>query len=290
MKGKDFFAKILTKAGVDATSDKFKAAIDAVADIEIDDADAEAVVDSLLTEDEAAASTNVKTKAETKAKAEIWDGVDVVLKKFVPKLNAQQKAEYDKLGKDSNRKYQYLLKTFSEKGTQAGDDLAGDLEEKVQAAIDERIEKGELVKKEEFEAVTGKVTDAQRKARQAEAVMLARKKQNFNEAKEGRYFQRDLWDDVETLLSEGLGDKKKVTATIDLETGEIRQKDATDQRVTIGGKNVTLDDVVSMVVEKHYAKTSEETKEPGQASVRGTQPEGLSVAKQRMAERLKVTA
>lgn len=163
MKAKDFLVALLRKAGKE-TSEKYKPALDAIADVDIEDDAANEALDSLMNDAEAEANTELWKKVKTATKAEVLDGIDAVLKEKESLLSAEQKTQLTKLGKDTNKRYQFMLKTFSERNTASGDANADDLQTQVEAAISGRIDAGDLVKKADFDTVNGKVIKAQTEA------------------------------------------------------------------------------------------------------------------------------
>ena len=185
---------------------------------EIDDSRADAITAALLTEDEAAASDKVTTKVKGIGKAEALDGVDSILRTYEPKLSTAQKTEYGKLGRDTNKKAQFLLKAFDDKNSASGDEVA-------QALRDELEEiKTSTVPKTDYEQVSGQVSAAQRRAAQAEMITAARLSPRLRDVSADRHFKTNLVTDAETLLGEGfaLSDKAKVKGVIDYATGELR--------------------------------------------------------------------
>lgn len=281
MKAKDFLVALLRKAGKD-TSEKYKAAIEAIPDVDIEDEAANETLDSLMNDAEAEANTELWKKVKTSTKAEVLDGIDAVLKEHEAKLTAEQKTQLTKLGKDTNKRYQYMLKTFSERNTATGDANADDLQTQVEALINGRIESGELVKKADYEALSNTAKAAQTEALHQRIFNKAVKHPKLSkDAMSDRHFERNFIADLNELLSEGIG-TKKIKGVIDPATGLITQKDNTEQGIVLDGKRIGIDEVVGLVVEQHYAKNSEPAAGSGVVSVNGTPVAGMSEAKARM--------
>lgn len=281
MKAKEFLVALLRKAGKE-TSEKYKTMLDAIAEVEIDDEAANEALDSLMNDAEAEANTELWKKVKTSTKAEVLDGIDAVLKDHEGKLSAEQKTQLGKLGKDTNKRYQYMLKTFSERNTTAGDTNADDLQTQVQGVIDSKLASGELVKKADFETISAKSRTAQMNALNQQILSKAIRHPKLSQATSAdRHFERNFLADLNETLSEGLG-SKKIKAMIDPETGAIVQKDNAEQGIVLDGKRISIDEVVGLVVEQHYAKNSEPAAGSGTVTVNGTPVTGLSEAKARM--------
>lgn len=280
MKAKDFLVALLRKAGKE-TSEKYKPALDAIADVDIEDDAANEALDSLMNDAEAEANTELWKKVKTATKAEVLDGIDAVLKEKESLLSAEQKTQLTKLGKDTNKRYQFMLKTFSERNTASGDANADDLQTQVEAAISGRIDAGDLVKKADFDTVNGKVIKAQTEALNQRILNKAAKHPKLRDVSADRHFERNFISDLNDLLGEGLG-TKKIKGMIDPETGLIVQKDNAEQGIVLDGKRIGIDEVVGLVVETHYAKNSDTATGSGVVTVNGTPVSGLSEAKARM--------
>ncbi|MFC0183350.1 hypothetical protein [Pseudarcicella hirudinis] len=239
---------MLQKAGKDIS--KFQKTIDAIKEVDIDDEDANGLLDSLLTETEAENNAEIIKKVSGKAKAEVLNGIDSELKKYESKLNSDQKTELAKFGKDTNKRYNYVLKALSEKGS-SGQELADKLEGKVEEMINAKIESGDLVPKDQAEKLKNERLDALRKATHTDIISIAKSNEKLNKEKADRHFSKNFVSDVEALLSSGIG-KKKVKAQIDFETGKIVNADNTELEV-IGddGKPITIDGIVASTIETY---------------------------------------
>jgi len=220
---------------------------DALTDIDtgqIDDTRAGEIQAVLLTEDEAAASDKITTRVKQTAKAEVLDGVDAILRVYEPKLTTAQKTDYTKLGKDTNKKAQFLLKAFDDKGTLTGDDQAAAL----QAELDEL--RTSTVPKGDYENVSAQVSVAQRRATHADMIVAARLNPRLRDVNADRHFKTNLIADAEALLAEGLPvtDKLKVKGMIDYATGELRKAEKPDEPILLNGRKATVNDLVTHTI------------------------------------------
>ncbi|GAA4464166.1 hypothetical protein GCM10023189_43090 [Nibrella saemangeumensis] len=245
-------------------------------DGEVDDEKAEKIIAALMTADEAAGNDAVFSKIKGRAKAEALDGVDKILKNYEGKLTPEAKAEYAKLGADSYKKYNFLLKHFDELGTKKGDANYEDLKAEFDA-LKSKIET-DYVAKSEYETVKGQVTARQQDATNTRLLIAAIKSGKLKDVSGDRHFERNFLADAQEVLEGGLKDgSKTIKVVIDHETGKLMRADSPEQPALIGGRAATLVDLAEQTItrfdwaKKSNTSSSEEIQIPkGDAQAKGS--------------------
>lgn len=253
MKRRSFLETLIKKAGL-LTDEELKAVLEDQ-DGELDDGKANAVLAALLTADEAIGNDAIFSKVKGKHRAEALDPIDNMLKEFEGELTAAQKAEYARLGKDTHKRYQFMLKAFKEQKTPTGnanyDELKADYDRlKTQLETD-------YVAKSELEQSQSKVSEKQRALAHAQILLSAIKSGKLKDVSADRHFERNFIADAQELLDKGIGDKKQ-KGVIDYETGRIMRADSPDQPLLIGGEAATLATLADLTMTAYdYVKKGE---------------------------------
>lgn len=204
--------KLLEKAGIDAeVVTKVETAL-ANEDAEID----ESVLSKLMTETEAEPfiERKIGDKLKVQGRKEVWDFMDKNHTTYEAVLSEEAKVKYNAL-KNSQEKNKFLLEYLQERGTQSGDSLAykksfTDLQEKL---------KNDYVPKSDYEAISQKLTPAQKRALDAEIIMEATRHAKISDTlKADRRFKTNFIADFqESIVKKGY--------TVDFETGQLKDKD-----------------------------------------------------------------
>ena len=246
MKRREFLKTLGLKTGLDQTE------IDEILnDLEgdIDDAKADGAIKSVYTGDEALGNDTLFQKAIGKGKAEALNPIDTMLKTFESKLKVDEKTAYGKLD-TSHKKYQFMLKSFSERETPTGDANYDTLKtefETLKGDVDTKY-----VKREDHEAVVLKASNAQKQSFKTRLAIAAGKK--LGDSANVRHFEDNFFNDALDLVqSVGIG-KSKVKGVIDFETGKIMKADSPDQPLLHDSKVLTIADIADMAIEAYEYK------------------------------------
>lgn len=243
MKRRSFLEKLLKKTG-QFTDEQIADIIDK-ADEEYPDADAEKVLALLMTEDEAVGSDSVFGKIKGKAKAEVLDPIDAMLKPFEVKLSPEQKTEYGKLGKDSHKKYQFMLKTFDELGTNTGDKNYDDLKTEFDG-LKSRLTT-DYVPKADYDNAQSRISQREQELVNRSIINAAIRNKRLRDTTGNKHFEGNFVTDAMDLLSSGLGEKK-VKGVYNAELGKVMRADSPDQPLLLDGKAVTLDTLADLTI------------------------------------------
>lgn len=233
------------KAGItQAQVDEFLAKPDE----DFPDAEANAALGRIMTEDEALGNDVVFGKVKDKAKGEVLTPFTTLLGKYEKKLTKEQKIEYGKVGDDPAKKYEFLMDHFEGLGTKGGDANYTDLKKQ----FDELNEKlgTDYVTRADHDALNTRLAGEQRKNFRNELVGAARASKRLRDISQERRFTDNFVADAEELLNEGITTvgNTKVKGKYDPDTGRIMRLDSPDQPVMIGDKALTLDLLAEQVI------------------------------------------
>jgi hypothetical protein len=243
MKRREYLVSLLKKSGHKA--DEIETFITDL-EAEIEDTDANTRLSGLLTAEEAVANDAIYNRVKGRARSEALDPIDTEMAPLEAALPADLKAKYIALGKNSYEKVKFLVNNFQEVlGQKTGDKNYDDLK----ATFDDLQGKltTDYVEKQKYADLEGQLSGIRKENIEGKLIGSARSMIKNEDILKQRHFNRNFLQDVNDLLTTGIGDKK-VKGVLDYTTGKIMRQDSPDQPLMIGNDLATIEALAAQAV------------------------------------------